>query len=91
MARGGDEGSFYAYAYPEPEGFSDTLVEPAAAYYDEGLREFILPYAAVRQSTDPDASLLRFFESTYAAAADLGTWDRSALEVNEDAFHRGGT
>ncbi len=76
----GVEGSFYAYAYPEPRGFAEWEVGPHAAHYDKGLREFVLPYAAVRAAHDPDAVLLGFFQSTYDAAAELGGWDRSALE-----------
>jgi hypothetical protein len=78
---GSEEGSFYAYAYPTPEGFSDWPVEPAGAYFDQQLGEFILPYAAVRTADDPDATLLAFFESTYEAAASLARWDRASLEV----------
>ena len=78
---GGEEGSFYAYAYPEPEGFSQWRVQPAAAYYDPTLREFLLPYTAVRTASDPDATLLSFLQSTYEAAAELGHWDREALEL----------
>ena len=78
---GSAEGSFYSYAYPEPEGFDAWPVTPEPAYYDENLGEFILPYASVRTADDPDSVLLSFLESTYEAAADLGGWDRSALEV----------
>jgi hypothetical protein len=78
---GSPEGSFYAYAYPEPQGFADWKAEPAEAYYDQSLREFILPYTAVRTAADPDAVLLSFLQSTYEAAAELGHWDRAALEV----------
>jgi Family of unknown function (DUF5996) len=78
---GSPEGSFYAYAYPEPQGFADWKAVPAEAYYDQSLGEFILPYAAVRTAADPDAVLLRFLQSTYEAAAELGHWDRAALEV----------
>ena len=78
---GSDEGTFYSYAYPEPPGFGTRTVEPAEARYDTDLGEFVLPYTAVRQAEDPDAALLAFFQTTYDAAADLGTWDRSALEV----------
>jgi hypothetical protein len=78
---GSDEGMFYSYAYPEPPGFGTHAVEPAAATYDKELGEFLLPYAAVRQAEDPDGALLAFFQTTYDAAADLGTWDRTALEV----------
>ena len=31
---------------------------------------------------DPDAALLAFFESTHAAGADLGGWDREHLELD---------
>lgn len=75
-----DEPSFYAYAYPEPEGCPEAEVRPAAAHYHIGLREWILPYEAVRAAPDPDAALLDFLQSTWAAAADLGGWDRAALE-----------
>jgi hypothetical protein len=78
---GSDEGMFYSYAYPEPPGFGTHPVEPAAASYDKELGEFVLPYTAVREAENPDDSLLAFFQTTYDAAADLGTWDRAALEV----------
>ncbi len=79
---GGDgEGIFYCYSYPEPEGFADWPTEPDASYYDAGLGEFVLPYAAVRTAGDPEATLLAFFQSTYEAAAELAHWDRPALEA----------
>jgi hypothetical protein len=78
---GSAEGSFYAYAYPEPAGFADWKVEPAAAYYDRDSREFLLPYEAVRKADDPEATLLGFFQTTYEATADLGRWDRAAMEA----------
>lgn len=74
------DAAFYAYAYPEPEGVDRATVKPAEAFYSGELREFLLPYEAVRASADPDAALLEFLESTYRAAADLGGWDRGALE-----------
>ena len=72
--------AFYAYAYPEPAGFASATARPDGAFYSQDLREFILPYDAVRQAKDPDATLLAFFQSTYEAAATLGKWDRAALE-----------
>jgi Family of unknown function (DUF5996) len=78
---GSEEGSFYSYAYPAPPGFDQQPVDPAAASYDATLGEFVLPYTAVRESQDPEATLLAFFQSTYAAAADLADWDRAGLEV----------
>ncbi|WP_373538889.1 DUF5996 family protein [Chamaesiphon sp.] len=81
-AGGGEvtEPVFYAYAYPEPERFSTYPIQPPEAFYHPQMHEFMLPYAAVRQAADPDAMLLTFFQSTYEAAANLGNWDRSALE-----------
>ena len=38
---------------------------------------------AVRTAADPDGVLLSFLQSTYAAAADLGGWDRAELECEE--------
>ncbi|MEX2272320.1 MAG: DUF5996 family protein [Vicinamibacterales bacterium] len=74
------EPAFYAYAAPEPDGLKTAAVRPAAAYYHAGMGEFILPYEAVRTSADPEGDIRAFVESTYAAAADLGGWDRTALE-----------
>jgi len=75
-----DYPAYYAYAYPEPPGFADAAVGPAGAFYSKDFREFILPYDRVRESSDPDGTLLEFFQSTYEAAANLAKWDRAALE-----------
>lgn len=76
----GEEGTFYAYAYPEPPGYRDATVEPAGARWDDELGEFVLPYELVRTAPDPDAALLAFVRSTYVAAASTAKWDRDALE-----------
>ena len=72
--------AFYAYAYPQPPGYAAAPIEPADAYYHPTLREWILPYESVRAAADPEAELLLFCETTYVAAADLGGWDRAALD-----------
>lgn len=77
----GAEAMFYSYAYPEPPGYAEYQIEPDAASYSRDFGEFVLPYEAVRQSPDPDGTLLAFLQSTYEAAANLGHWDRAALEV----------
>ncbi len=71
---------FYSYAYPTPDGFSAAEVQPAEAFWLDALGEFALPYAALVGADDPDATLLDFFTSTHAAAADLAGWDRMGLE-----------
>ncbi|MEA2238710.1 MAG: hypothetical protein QOC81_3434 [Thermoanaerobaculia bacterium] len=75
--------AFYSYAAPQPEGFKTAKIEPPQAFYSDALSQFILPYDAVRESPDPEDSLLRFCQTTYAAAADAGGWDRAALERAE--------
>jgi hypothetical protein len=73
------QAAFYSYAYPEPAGFRDRQVAPGT-YFDEKLGEFVLPYDTVRAAANPDALLLDFLFTTYAAAAEAGHWDRAALE-----------
>jgi hypothetical protein len=75
-----DYPAFYSYAYPAPDGFRAAQVRPAEAAFNEALGEFVLPYDAVRTAADPDQALLDFLQSTYDAAADLGKWDRAALD-----------
>ena len=72
--------AFYSYAAPEPAGFAERRVGPAAAFYHPQMKEFLLMYDDVRAAASPKAALMEFLQSTYDAAADLGKWDRKALE-----------
>jgi hypothetical protein len=81
-----DEPCFYAYAYPEPPGYTEAAVRPAGAYYHPDLHDWIYPYDAMRSTPDPDAALLEFLETAYSTAADLAHWDRGALERPEQRF-----
>lgn len=78
---------FYSYAYPEPRGFSEAKVELSLAKYNPQLKEFVLPYEQMRQAESPDAALLQFARSTYAAASTLGNWDRAALTEVKPRLH----
>ncbi len=80
--------AFYSYAYPAVAGFASAQIAPSEASFDPQLREFILPYDAVREASDPDAALLAFLQTTYEAAADAGRWDRAALEIDEGRLGR---
>ena len=82
------EAAFYAYAWPEPAGYRERDVQPAAAYFSDALQEFVLPYDAVRSAGDPDGTLLAFLQSTYESAADLAHWDRTSLERDGSEFGR---
>jgi hypothetical protein len=72
--------SFYSYAVPQPRGFEAASVLPAGAAYSQAMGEFVLPYQVLQAADRPDDLLLEFLQSTYAAAADLGRWDRQLLE-----------
>jgi len=88
---GSPEGTFYAYCYPQPDGYPTADVAPGR--FDEKLGEWVLPYDEVRVSPDPDETLMSFLDTSYAAAADLGKWDRTLLEENphrlDDRIYRG--
>jgi hypothetical protein len=74
------DAAFYAYAAPEPPGFGKSPVRPAEAFYSDAMKEFFLPYDAVRNAESPRVALLEFAQSTYEAGATLGGWDRASLE-----------
>jgi hypothetical protein len=77
---GGEEGVFYSYAYPTPQGYADQPVQPAEATWNDQFGEFVLPYEVVRTARDPDETLKTFLNSTYVAAANTAHWERRLLE-----------
>src|SRR5665213_496821 len=77
---GETDATFYAYAAPEPQGFSKASVVPAPTFYSAQLSEFLLPYEDVRKASSPRDMLLDFLQSTYEAGATLGNWDRKEIE-----------
>jgi hypothetical protein len=84
----GEEGAFYAYAYPAPDGFADYPIRPEGAFWSKELGEFLLPYEVLRAAPDPDRALAEFLQTTYEAAADLAGWDRAALEYDPDRWRQ---
>jgi Family of unknown function (DUF5996) len=72
--------AFYSYTAPPPAGIEKEKVRPAAAYWDTQLGEFLLKYDDVRAAASPEQAILDFCQSTYEAGANLGHWDRKALE-----------
>lgn len=67
--------SFFAFAYPKPDGWEQAIIKPAATKWVSVINEFILDYDDLRKSKDPDGDLLMFFESNYQAFAKLAEWD----------------
>src|SRR5262249_61114213 len=64
-----NDAAFYAYAAPEPQGFSQQPVRPAQASYSKDLGEFILMYEDVRSASSPTTLLLDFLAGTDDAGA----------------------
>lgn len=76
----GVQAAFYSYTAPEPPGLPESSLRPEAAFYSQDMKEFLLPYDAVRKSDSPEQVLMDFCQTTYEAGANLATWDRAALE-----------
>lgn len=70
---------FYAYVYPQPPGAEGLPIGPAAASWSAAIGEWVLPYEAVANATDPHAELRAFLDAIYAHATDAAGWDRDAL------------
>jgi hypothetical protein len=73
--------SFYSYMYPQPPGFPRSRVMPDRATFSPDLGLFVLRETDLEELEDPEAAVLAFLESTYAAGADLARWDRARLEA----------
>lgn len=54
----------------------------------DGPQFSVLPYEVVRAAQDPDSVVLSFLHSTCEAAANLGGWDRAALEWQPPSARR---
>ena len=55
---------------------------PEAAYYSPTPASSCCRTRWSARAADPDATLLAFLQTTYEAAADLGGWDRAALDYS---------
>ena len=76
--------AFYAYAAPEPEGFSQQAVRPEKAFYHPQLKEFLLMYDDLRQASSPRATLLEFLRAPTKRAQTLAigtarTWKKRPI------------
>jgi hypothetical protein len=72
--------AFYTYIAPQPPGFAEAAVRPAATKFNTKLSQFLLMYDDARRAPSPREAVLDFCQSTYEAAANLAKWDRAALE-----------
>jgi hypothetical protein len=78
----GDEANapfFYGYIFPEPANAAQLPIEPATASWSDTIREWVLPYDAVRTGADPAAEIGKFLDAIYALCVSAAGWDRGAL------------
>lgn len=75
----GDEANepfFYGYIYPEPSGCGEIAVADGVVWSQQ-LREWILPYRAMRVAERPDQLLRSFLDGVYKVCGSAAGWDRS--------------
>jgi hypothetical protein len=70
---------FYGYIFPQPAGAAQLPIAPATASWSDAIKEWVLPYDAVRTAADPTATLRAFLDALYAACGSAAGWDRAAL------------
>lgn len=71
--------AFFSLAFPLPAELEKLSIKPKTASWNNELKEFLLDYADLRLSKNPDEDLLEFFESTYLAASELMGWDEKLI------------
>jgi Family of unknown function (DUF5996) len=71
--------TFYGYIFPEPPGAATLPVRPSHASWSTQLREWALPYDAVRLSSDPQTAIVDFIDSIYEQCFAAAGWNRDAL------------
>ena len=73
---------FYGYIFPQPESCERLSIAPATASWSDTMKEWVLPYDAVRNAADPAAELSAFLDAIYNACGCAAGWDRTALSYD---------
>jgi hypothetical protein len=77
------EPMYYSYTYPSPDNLDSQLLAPSQAYWQDsnGSPMALMRYADVRNSENPNATVLEFLESAYLAGAKLAGWNIKELRT----------
>ena len=70
---------FYGYIYPEPPTPEKIPITPSTASWSATIKEWVLPYEAVRSAANPTAELKAFLDAIYEQCIASAGWDREAL------------
>jgi hypothetical protein len=73
---------FYGYIFPEPANAETLPIAPSGASWSTAIKEWVLPYDAVRNAKDPTAVLREFLDALYQRCIDSAGWDRDALSYD---------
>lgn len=74
---------YYSYTYPSPDSLDGQPLSPPQAWWQDsnGSPMALLRYEDVRNSEDPNATVLDFLESAYQAGAKLAGWKIEELRT----------
>jgi hypothetical protein len=70
--------ALYAFAFPPPAGFSDAMLFPPAACWDENLGKLILDWDDVRTAKNPRAAAEEFAHSAFRQACLACEWSTTS-------------
>jgi len=70
---------FYGYIFPQPPGAEKLSIAPAQASWSAQLKEWVLPYDAVRSAKDPQHAIATFVGAIYEQCFAVAGWNREAL------------
>lgn len=77
------EPTFYAYAFPSPDGLDQAELKPAHASWidSNGSPMAVMAYHELIKGDEPRRDLLDFLESSYLAGATRAHWDVEELKT----------
>lgn len=70
---------FYGYIFPQPPGAETLPMAPGSVAWNDRIKEWVLPYDAVRNAVEPAAELRAFLDAIYAQCIAAAGWDGPAL------------
>jgi hypothetical protein len=73
---------FYGYIYPEPPGAERLPIAPHGAVWSTTIKEWVLPYDAVRTAPEPERELRGFLDALYGNCIEHAGWNREALSYD---------
>ncbi|MEZ4688855.1 MAG: DUF5996 family protein [Ignavibacteria bacterium] len=74
------EPAFFGYAYPKPDGYEKSGINPEEAFWSDEKGEFFLKYSDMIKTSDPVKTLKDFCESIYCTGIKMSGWDSDSLE-----------